>query len=76
MLQEGQRIDFLIQRDGLAAARTWVARTLTIYCAAINNDRGYASRPPYRPLFEQSIRVFEAWLKKAHAGNTIKSERQ
>ncbi len=64
MLPERQRIDFLVRRDGVAAAHAWVARTLDIYSTAINNHRSYASQPPYRPLFEQSIRAFEIWLKE------------
>jgi hypothetical protein len=60
MTTEAARIEFLINRDGLAAAQSWVERTLEIYRRAIQG--GYAATPEYRPLFEASIRDFEEWL--------------
>jgi hypothetical protein len=59
---EIERIRFLIQRDGEKAARAWVERTLKIYCEAISTPRSPASSAAYRPLFEESIRTFKAWL--------------
>jgi len=59
---EYQRIRFLVDRDGPAAARDWVERTLTIYREAANNPRSHASTPNYRPLFRASIEAFEQWL--------------
>ncbi len=59
---EIERINFLIRRDGEAAARAWVERTLGIYRAAIAKPSSPASNSPYQPLFEDSIRTFEAWL--------------
>ncbi|MDQ3797759.1 MAG: hypothetical protein M3294_09415 [Pseudomonadota bacterium] len=61
---EIERIDFLVRRDGKAAARAWVERTLAIYRAAIAKPGSHASSTTYRPLFEDSIRTFEAWLAK------------
>lgn len=62
MAQEQQRINLLIERDGEAAAREWVKRTLDIYRQALKSSASHASLPEYRPLFEQSIREFEHWL--------------
>ena len=59
---EIERINFLIQRDGEQAARMWVERTLRMYREGINNPGSHASKSAYRPLFEESIREFEAWL--------------
>jgi len=59
---EIERIKFLIERDGETAARAWVERTLGIYREAISKPGSHASIAAYRPLFEDSIRVFEAWL--------------
>jgi len=61
---EIERIDFLIQRDGEQAARAWVERTLRMYREAITKPGSHASNPAYRPLFEDSIRTFEAWLAR------------
>ena len=59
---EQSRIAFLVQRDGEEAARVWVERTLKLYREAIAT-KGHAAQPDYRPLFEESIRVFERWLQ-------------
>ena len=61
-MTERQRIEFLVRRDGIAAARAWVERTLKLYREAVVSP-GHASTNEYRPLFEQSIRDFEAWLE-------------
>lgn len=59
---ESERIEFLLQRDGLEATRAWVERTLTIYRQALADPRNYANDPSYKPLFEQAVREFEQWL--------------
>lgn len=61
---EQRRIEFLIERDGPAAARDWVERTLKMYRAAVNDPGSHASTSHYKPLFEASIHTFEAWLAK------------
>lgn len=61
MTSERNRIEFLLQRDGLDATRTWVRRTLQIYRDALAN-RSHAAAPEFRPLFEQAIREYEQWL--------------
>ncbi len=62
MTQEQRRIELLIQRDGEAAAREWVRRTLESYRQALQSPASHASLPEYRWRFEQSIREFEDWL--------------
>jgi hypothetical protein len=59
---EKHRIKLLVERDGEAAARAWVERTLKIYREAINHPGSHPSTKEYRPAFEQSIREFEEWL--------------
>jgi hypothetical protein len=61
---EIERINFLIQRDGVKATRTWVERTLQQYREAITKPGSPASNPTYRPLFEDSIQTFKAWLAR------------
>ena len=60
---EDKRIEFLVRRDGRDAATAWVERTLGTYRRALLDPRSYALLPQYRPLFEDSIEVFESWLK-------------
>ena len=62
---EDERIEFLVQRDGRDAATAWVERTLGIYRQALSDHRNYALLPQYRPLFEDSIRTFESWLRNS-----------
>lgn len=62
MGREAERIRFLVERDGRAAARKWVQDTLKSYRDAVNSPSSHASKSNYRPLFEESIREFEAWL--------------
>ncbi len=59
---ESERIEFLLRRDGLAATRAWVERTLAIYREALSDPRNYARDPTYQPLFERAVRQFEDWL--------------
>ena len=59
---EARRIESLIRRQGLRAAREWIGRTIKIYREAINNPLSHASRPEYRPLFKRSIDALEHWL--------------
>lgn len=59
---ESERIAFLLRRDGLAAARAWVERTLGIYRKALADPRHYAADPFYKPRFERAVRELEEWL--------------
>jgi hypothetical protein len=61
-MSERQRIELLVRRDGLKEARAWVERTLQLYREAISSGSHSATKE-YRPLFEQSVREFESWLK-------------
>ena len=69
MTAEQNRIEFLIERDGLDATRAWVRRTLQIYRDALANRGSHATAPEFRPLFEEAVRVYEEWLA-AHAGES------
>ena len=62
MTAESSRIQFLLDRDGPEAARAWVQRTLEIYRQALAHADSHASTSEFRPLFEQAVREFEAWL--------------
>lgn len=62
MTAERTRIDFLTRRDGPEAARAWVRRTLGIYRDALANASSHAATPDFRPLFEEAIREYEAFL--------------
>jgi len=59
---ERERIDLLVQRDGIAAAMQWVERTVRIYRRAVLNRHHYASRDEYRRRFIRSYCAFKAWL--------------
>lgn len=59
---EAQRIGFLLERDGLDAARTWVRRTLAIYRSAVLDPRHFASAPDYRRRYLLSCADFRRWL--------------
>lgn len=60
---ERQRIRLLLDRDGRAATTQWVERTRKIYTQALATSHSHASAQDYRPGFEASIRVFDAWLQ-------------
>lgn len=64
MGREAERIRFLVERDGRAAARKWVQETLKSYRDAVSSPSSHASKPNYKPLFEESIREFEGWLAR------------
>jgi hypothetical protein len=62
-MSEKQRIELLVREEGIEKAREWVERTLKIYREAVASPSSHASTKEYRPLFQQSIREFEEWLK-------------
>ncbi|HEY8552952.1 MAG TPA: hypothetical protein VIL43_00255 [Burkholderiales bacterium] len=64
---ERHRIEFLLQRDGAAATREWVQRTLRLYREALASASGPAAAPELRPLYEQALRDFEAWLASSES---------
>jgi hypothetical protein len=55
-MNETHRIQFLVQRDGLAAACEWVTRTRNLYRNAIESGT-LASTRDYRPLRSVDPRV-------------------
>lgn len=68
MDSENDRIDFLIGRDGLEAAREWAERTMKIYrqavlCKGDVNKRGhFATTIAYRRTFIESYLSFKRFL--------------
>jgi hypothetical protein len=62
MVTERNRIEFLLERDGLEATRAWVLRTLKIYQDALAKPRHHAALLHYRPLYEQAVHTYEQWL--------------
>lgn len=69
-MSETARLQFLVNRDGAAAAREWALRTYRIYrCCVLDRDgrkdpgyKGhYASRAPWRPLFIASCRQLKRY---------------
>ncbi len=59
---EGERIRFLIERDGPEEARSWIKRTLVIYRRAVLDPGHFASSPGYRRDFLLSCADFRRWL--------------
>lgn len=59
---ERERCEFLVRRDGSAAAIKWVQRTARIYRQAVLNPHHHGSRDEYRRRFIQSYCAFKAWL--------------
>ncbi|HSE01403.1 MAG TPA: hypothetical protein VLB72_11785 [Burkholderiales bacterium] len=59
---EQGRLDFLVQRDGPAAAVEWARRTMGIYRRAVLDKRHFASKGEYRRLFVESYCEFKRWL--------------
>ena len=62
------RIEFLVQRDGLAAATQWVRRTVGIYRRAVLDPRHHASTQAYRAKFIQAYCIFKSWLFRSEKG--------
>ena len=61
-LAEISRIEFLLQRDGVAATLIWVWRTLAIYRRAVLSRRHFAHSSEYRRKFVISCVSFRHWL--------------
>jgi hypothetical protein len=76
-MSEQSRIDFLINRDGIACARKWAARTAKIYRQSVlqSRKRGYgigalshkkphhASFPYYRRTFIESYLALKRFAR-------------
>lgn len=65
-MSEQARLQFIVARDGLAAARKWAKRTAKIYRSAVltSRKRGFdkphhASLPEYRRGFIESYLEFK-----------------
>lgn len=62
---ELRRIEFLVERDGPAAAAAWVRRTAAIYRRAVLDRGNFARQPEYRRRFIESWCDFRRWLAEA-----------
>ncbi len=61
---EGERIGFLLERDGPEEATAWVKRTLVIYRRAVLDPGHFASSAAYRRDFLLSCADFRRWLAR------------
>ncbi len=61
---EGERIRFLLERDGPEEALAWVKRTLAIYRRAVLDPAHFASSAGYRRDFLLSCADFRRWLAR------------
>jgi len=61
---EGARIAFLLQRDGDAATRDWVQRTLAIYRRAVFRRGHFAASAAFRRSYLLSCADFRRWLSR------------
>lgn len=66
-VNEQARIEFVVRRDGPAAAVQWVRRTLGIYRSAVLDKRHFASKGTYRRAFIESYCEFKRWLMAMRA---------
>lgn len=60
-MSEGMRLETLVARDGMEAARQWARWAATLYRRSVTDPAHYASQPDARPLFEKSIVQLEAF---------------
>jgi len=60
--REGDRIAFLLARDGERATVEWVRRTMRIYRRAVLDRAHYAGAGEYRRAFIESYRDFKCAL--------------
>ncbi len=68
--KERDRIEFLVDRDGLAIAVTWVRRTMRLYREAVLDRTGFARTDLYRRGFIQSYCDFKRWLGRIDASGS------
>lgn len=71
---EAARIELLLERDGAAATRMWIHRTLVIYRRSVLDRRHFAHTADYRLKFVVSCLVFRQWLA-ANGGYGNRRER-
>ncbi|MGE5242437.1 MAG: hypothetical protein ACM3NI_12400 [Bacteroidota bacterium] len=67
MSDERGRIEFVLQRDGVASARARFDRTLRIYRQAVLNPHHHAHTLECRREFIQAYCAFKHWLTKQEA---------
>jgi hypothetical protein len=62
-MSEKARIEFLIERDGLAQTNEWVRRTMDIYRRAVLTRGHFGHSYPYRHRFIMAYLEFKRWLR-------------
>jgi hypothetical protein len=60
-MTERVRLETLVSRDGLDAARAWARRTAALYRHSISDPAHFASQPDSKPRFEEIIRELETF---------------
>jgi hypothetical protein len=61
------RISLMERREGAAAARDWVRRTLRIYREALRSPGHFARNKEYRRGFVRSVCVLRSYLRESRA---------
>jgi hypothetical protein len=63
MMSERLRLETLVARDGLDEAKRWASWAAALYRQSMQTPGHYASQAELRPLFEQSSREFDNFVK-------------
>lgn len=63
-LSERLRLDTLVARDGIEAAREWARWAANVYRGAVTDRTHYASQADKKPLFEKTIVQLETFADR------------
>ncbi len=63
-MSERVRLETLVARDGMEAARQWARWAATLYRRSVTDPTHYASQPDTKPLFEKSIVQLDAFADR------------
>jgi len=61
-MSERLRLETLITRDGVEAAKQWAKKTADLYCMSMSDSNHYASQPEWKRLFEESIQELKQFV--------------
>jgi hypothetical protein len=61
-MNEQERIEFLLRRDGPELTAVWVRRTMGIYRRAVLDRRHFASAGAFRRIYIEAYCQFKRWL--------------
>jgi hypothetical protein len=62
-MNERIRLETLVRRDGVDAAKDWARRTAALYRQSTSDPAHFASQPDLKPRFEQLIRELERFAE-------------